>query len=76
MSGNALPLAILVTMVGLVLLGSVGMAWQAWVSGPELTPAQKQLIALADWMVKGAVGALLGFAGGIGLARRNGRGLG
>ena len=41
MSGNALPLAILVTMVGLVLLGSVGMAWQAWVSGPELTPVQK-----------------------------------
>ncbi len=73
MSKNALPVLIVAMLFALVLLGSIGMAWQAWVSGPELTPAQRQLIELADWIVKGAVGALLGFAGGIGLSRRNGR---
>ncbi len=73
MKGNVIPLTIIGMLFALVLLGSVGIAWQAWVSGPELTPAQRQLIELADWIVKGAVGALLGFAGGIGLTRRNGR---
>ena len=73
MSNYIIPAMTVGALLALVLLGSVGMAWQAWVSGPELTPAQAQLIALADWMVKGAVGALLGFAGGLGLARRNGR---
>ena len=54
-------------------MGGSVMVWQAGVASPELAPAQEQLIALADWTVKAAVGALLGFAGGIGLARRNGR---
>ena len=68
----ALPIVIVMVLFGLVVLGSVGMAWQAWVSGPEPTLAQLKLVELADWMVKGAVGALLGFAGGAGVARLNG----
>ena len=37
----------------------------------ELTPAQETLLATGDWMVKGSVGAILGFAGGAGLASKN-----
>ena len=73
MSNYALLVVIMGMLLSLVVLGGVAMAWQAWVAGPELTPAQQQLIELADWTVKGAVGALLGFAGGVGLARSNGR---
>ena len=45
MKGNVIPLTIIGMLFALVLLGSVGIAW---VSGPELTPAQRQLIELAD----------------------------
>ncbi len=38
----------------------------------ELTTARQNLIALGDWVVKASVGAILGFAGGAGLASRNG----
>ena len=73
MRGNAFPIVIVITLGGLAIMGGSVMVWQAGVASPELAPAQEQLIALADWTVKAAVGALLGFAGGIGLARRNGR---
>ena len=76
MKGKVIPFTVMGMLFALALLGGSVMVWQANVSGPELTPAQSQLIELADWIVKGAVGALLGFAGGAGLARRNGRGLG
>ena len=73
MRENAFPITIVAVLLGLVILGGAVMVWPAWVGSPELAPAQMQLLALADWTVKGAVGALLGFAGGIGIARRNGR---
>ena len=60
----AFPMMIVAVLVGLVVLGGTVMVWQAWVASPELAPAQVQLLGLADWTVKGAVGALLGFAGG------------
>ena len=67
-----LPLTVIITLAGLAALGGSALVWLAAVSGPEPTPAQQQLAELADWIVKGAVGALLGFAGGAGLARLNG----
>ncbi len=73
MRNYAIPLVIVVMLFALALLGGSVMVWQAEVASPELTPAQHQLIELADWIVKGAVGALLGFAGGAGLSRLNGR---
>ena len=73
MRGNALPIVIVITLGGLAIMCGSVMVWQAGVASPELAPAQERLIALADWTVKGTVGALLGFAGGVGLARRNGR---
>ena len=39
----------------------------------ELNSEQKTLFAVGDWMVKSAVGAILGFAGGSRLVSRNGR---
>ena len=50
------------------------MIWVAPVPEAMLTPAQSRLISIADWLVKASVGAILGFAGGIGLASRNGHG--
>ena len=74
MSGYGLSLTIMAILLGLALLSGGVMAWQAWVASPELTPAQDALAKLADGTVKVVFGALLGFAGGIGLARRKGRG--
>ncbi len=73
MKHDFLPLTVIITLAGLAALGGSALVWLAAVSGPEPTPMQQQLAELADWIVKGAVGALLGFAGGIGLTRRNGR---
>ena len=41
----------------------------------ELTPVQETLHAAGDWMVKGSVGAILGFTGGSRLISRNGSGV-
>ena len=73
MKGKVIPFTIMGMLFALALMGGSVMVWQAGVASPELAPAQEQLIALADWTVKAAVGALLGFAGGVGLARRKGR---
>lgn len=72
MKSLIIPLAVLIMLFALVVLSGSTLAWMAQVSGPEPTPAQNTLIQLADWTAKGAVGALLGFAGGVGLSRRNG----
>ena len=73
MKNYIIPLSVIITLAGLAVLGGSAMVWRAAVSGPEPTPMQQQLAELADWIVKGAVGALLGFAGGAGLSRLNGR---
>lgn len=73
MRSYTLSLTIMASLLALALLGGGVMAWQAWIASPELAPAQDALAKLADGTVKVAFGALLGFAGGIGIARRNGR---
>ena len=73
MSDRALAAGLIIlALFALIVLAGSALVWLAVVSGHQPTPAQATLIALADWTVKAAVGALLGFAGGIGLARRNG----
>ncbi|MXZ92488.1 MAG: hypothetical protein F4W95_06685 [Chloroflexi bacterium] len=54
----------------LICLAGGALVWMATITGSQPTPAQETVIQLADWTVKGAVGALLGFAGGIGIAGR------
>ncbi|MCE2502397.1 MAG: hypothetical protein J4G13_16320 [Dehalococcoidia bacterium] len=46
---------------GLILLGASGFVWQAWVASPDLSPAQREILDALDWLLKGAVGALMGF---------------
>jgi hypothetical protein len=52
---------ILGVLVGLILLCACGLVWQAWVASPNLSPAQQQFLQALDWLLKGAVGALMGF---------------
>ncbi|MYC32804.1 MAG: hypothetical protein F4X64_06470 [Chloroflexi bacterium] len=48
-------------LVGLILMCASGLIWQAWVASPTLAPAQRELLTAVDWLLKGAVGALMGF---------------
>ncbi len=72
MTGIAISVSVLAILFALVLMGGGILVWVASVSGEQLTPAQNSLVQVADWTVKTAVGAIVGFAGGAGLARRNG----
>ena len=62
MNGFQATIAALVVLFAMILLGGV-LVWLAPVPADELTPAQTNLIFLGDTMVKGAIGAVLGFAG-------------
>ena len=55
-------------LVGLVILGGGVLVWLAPVTADRLTPAQNNLIVIADWMVKASIGAILGLIGGRRLA--------
>ena len=48
-------------LLGLIVLGASGYVWQAWEASPALSPAQRELLDVLDWLLKGAVGALMGF---------------
>ena len=48
-------------LLSLILICAGVLVWQAWLASPSLSPAQLQLLAALDWLLKGAVGALMGF---------------
>ena len=73
MSQYVLVVIVLVMLFALALMSGGVLVWMSGTTGPELTPVQRQLSNVADWTIKGTVGALLGFAGGSGVARLNGR---
>ena len=73
MSQRTLPIIVLVMLFALALMSGGVLVWMSAITGPEPTPVQQQLSNVADWTIKGTVGALLGFAGGVSTARRNGR---
>ena len=52
----------------LIFLGGGVLVWLAPVPADSLTPAQNNLIVIADWMVKASIGATLGLIGGRRLA--------
>ena len=49
------------------------LVWLSPVPASQLTPAQENLITISDGLIKASAGAFVGFAGGVGLAARNGR---
>ena len=65
---------IILTLFALTILGMGTLVWLSPVPAGQLTPAQDNLIEIADWMVKTFVGAILGFAGATRLARISIRG--
>ena len=73
MRQHVLPVIALVMLFSLALMSGGVLVWMSATTGPELTPVQQQLSNVADWTIKGKVGALLGFAGGFSTARRAGR---
>ena len=75
MLGRTVPAPmIFLTLIGFAVGGVGVLVWLAPVADEHLTPAQSNLISIADWIIKASVGAILGFAGGIGMAARTGRG--
>lgn len=60
-------------LVSLILLSGVGLAWQAYIASPDLSPAQKQFLDVLDWLLKGSTGALTGFVACWASHRRNRR---
>ena len=54
---------VFIGLFSLVILGVGIMAWLADIPADAYTPAQDRLLAVADWMVKACIGALLGYAG-------------
>lgn len=73
MSGLQATIPALVVLFALILLGGGVLVWPAPVPADQLTPAQTNLIFLGDTMVKGAIGAILGFAGARLAMRGSGR---
>jgi len=54
---------VFIGLFALVIMGIGVMAWLADVPADVFTPAQRNLLTVADWMVKASIGAILGFAG-------------
>ena len=57
----------------LIIAGGGVLVWLSPVPAEQLTPAQTNLIYLGDTMVKGAIGAIFGFAGSRLASRGKGR---
>ena len=72
MTDFAITIAVLAILLAMFLLGFSALGWLSWVSGEQLTPAQESLAQAADWTIKASLGAIAGFIGGAGLARRLG----
>ena len=66
-----IPVRAVLGMLFAVALTGVGiLALLTPVSAADMTPAQDRLLNIGDWMLKTAIGLVLGFAGGR-LAARN-----
>lgn len=64
MSGREIPASwVFFGLFTLVVAGIGLLIWLSDVPADDFTPAQSSLLAVADWMVKACVGAILGFAG-------------
>ena len=75
MGRRGIPVTRILSGLFTIFFTGVGLlVWLALVPESQPTPAQESLIAISDWLVKASAGAFVGFAGGVGLVGRNGRG--
>ena len=74
MQGNFYAIALLVVAFALIVMGGSALVWLAPVPAEEITPAQDNLIELADTVVKVGLGVLAGFFGARPFRRGNGGG--
>ena len=73
MSGREIPASwVFFGLFTLVVAGIGLLIWLSDVPADDFTPAQSSRLAVADWMVKACVGAILGFAGGRAESKRTG----
>ena len=72
MQGNFYAIALLVVAFALIVMGGSALVWLAPVPAEEITPAQDNLIELADTVVKVGLGVLAGFFGARPFRRGNG----
>ena len=63
MSPGVHPLWLLVSLFGLIIIGVGILAFLTPVPADRLTRAQGSLLTIGDWMVKVAIGAILGLGG-------------
>ena len=69
--GSSIPVRMVLIILFGIGLGGLGiLIWLASVPAAEMTPAEDRLLNIGDWMLKTAIGLILGFAGGR-LAARN-----
>ena len=72
MRGSFTEIAILTALFAFILMGGGVLVWLSPVAAGQITPAQANLMDLADTMVKGSIGAIFGFAGSRLALRLNG----
>ena len=68
MNGSLSAKSSVAILVGMIVLGGGVMVWLSPVSAERITPAQSNLLEIADWMVKASIGAILGLIGARSLA--------
>ena len=72
MTVTAFFVSAFVGLFALALLAGGVLAWVSSIQVEQLTSTHSTLAHTADGTLKVALGAIVGFAGGAGLARRNG----
>ena len=74
MSRAITSIAVLVILLALIIVSGGVLVWLSIVADGELNRPQEVLLSTADWMIKACAGAVVGFAGGMGLANGKARG--
>lgn len=74
MGNRGIPVSWILFGLFTIFFTGVGLlVWLAPVPEAQITPAQENLIAISDGLVKASAGAFVGFASGVGLTARSNR---
>ena len=72
MQGTFYTISLLIILFSLIVLAGGVLVWLAPVPAEQTTPAQDNLRELADTVIKGSFGAIIGFNGSLLYRQRNG----